>query len=147
MNMYQKTVTTITLCFYYLYFLAICEAIVWLEQSSIIILSFTGIHIVIKIYQFVDYGASNERNLYPYRKLSTGFRNLLILADTLVTFIVLFGYLFIENKEEYTDDKFSYLLCFACFLIVIPNIIKHHKRQVEVVTTNSMFSQDFDDII
>ena len=143
--MYQKALTTLTVCFYYLFFLAVCESFIWLKQSSIIILTFTGVHMLVKFYQFIDYGSTKESNLYPYRNFSTGFRNALILSDTLVTFIVFFGFLFIENREEETENLFRVLLCFFCVPIVITNIIKHHKRQVEAATVGSIFSQDFGD--
>lgn len=145
---YQKVLTTITVCFYYLYFLAISESMIWLDKSSIVILTFTGVHILFKVYQWVDYGASRDKNFHPYRNLSVGFRNAVILADTLVTFIVFFGFLFIENREEETEDMFKYLLCFFCFPIAIVNIIKHHKRQVEASIENasSRFTQDFGNV-
>jgi hypothetical protein len=144
--MYQKAITTLTVCFYYLYFLAICESFVWLDKSGIIILAFTGVHMIVKFYQFVDYGSTKDSNLYPYRNLSIGFRNALILCDTLITFIVLFGFLFIENREDETEDLFRTLLCTFCFPISIVNIIKHHKRQVEAASISSRFSQNFGNI-
>jgi len=142
----QKAKTTFTICFYYLYFLAICESFVWLERSGIIILVFTGVHILLKTNQWIEYGASRDTNLHPYRNFSVGFRNILILSDTLITFTVLFGFLFIENREETTDNLLKNLLCTFCFPITITNIIKHHKRQVEAATINSSFSQDFGDV-
>jgi len=146
--MYQKALTTITVCFYYLYFLAIPESMIWLEKSSIVILTFTGVHMLLKIYQWVDYGATRDNNFHPYRNLSMAFRNAVILSDTLVTFIVFFGFLFIENREDETDKMFKYLLCFFCFPITIVNIIKHHKRQVEasIEDVSSRFTQDFGDV-
>ena len=143
---YQKALTTFTVCFYYLYFLAAAEAMIFLEQSSIIILSFTGTHALLKIYQWVDYGASRDNNYHPYRNLSNGLRFAVILSDTLVTFIVFLGFIFIENRDEETEEMYKYLLCFLCFPIAISNIIKHHKRQIEasVEQTKTKFSANFD---
>ena len=134
----HKTITTATVCFYYVYFLAACESFIWLDQSSIIILSFTGVHVLLKAYQWIEYGSSIE-GPHPYRNLSTGLRTAVILSDTLVTFIVIFGFLFIENRETETDNMFKYLLCSLCFPITIVNIIKHHIRQVEAATISSNF--------
>ena len=148
MSRYQKIVTTLAVCFYYLYFLAACEAMIWLEQSGTIVLTFTGIHIAIKFFQWTDYGSSRDAKLYPYRNLSVGFRNALITADTLVTFIVFLGYLYIQNTDEETQDMFKYLLCFFSLIIAIVNVVKHHIRQVESSNVNSAsrFTQDFGDV-
>ena len=142
-TMWRKTITTVTLCFYYLYFLAVCEAFIWLDQSSILILSFTGVHVLLKTYQWIEHGSSLD-GLHPYRNLSTALKTAVILSDTLVTFIVVFGFLFIENREADTDNMFKYLLCFFCFPITIVNIIKHHIRQVEAATISDKFSSNFD---
>ena len=143
--MLAKFLTTIFTCFYYLYFLAAAESMIWLEKSAIVILTFTCVHVLIKISQFIDHGASKEKNLWPYRKLSTGFRTILIVSDTLITFIVFFGFLWIENSDEHVEDMFKYLLCFLCFFIAGVNIRKYHIRQVEASQehSGSRFSQDF----
>ena len=148
MSRYQKIVTTLAVCFYYLYFLAACEAMIWLEQSATVILTFTGVHITIQIFQWIDYGSSRDVQLYPYRNLSVGFRIALITADILLTFIVFLGYLYIQNTDEETEDMFKYLLCFFSLIIAIVNVIKHHIRQVESsnVDSSSRFTQDFGDV-
>ena len=140
----SKGLTTLFTCFYYLFFLAAAESMVWLDKSGIILLTFTGIHVLIKISQFIEHGASKDKNLWPYRNLSTAFRTAVITSDTLTTFIVFFGFLWIDNTSEPIDDKFKYLLCFFCFFISGVNIIKHHIRQVESSSSKALFSQNFD---
>jgi len=143
--MYQKAITTFTLCFYYVFFLAACESMIWLDKSSIIILTFISIHMFLKLYQWIDFGASSsDKNYYPYRNFSFGFKVSLIIVDTLVTFMVFFAFLYILNRHEETPKMYKYFLCFLCTIICIPNIVKHHKRQVEASSIKNKFTNNFD---
>ena len=144
--MYQKALTTFTVCFYYAFFLASVEAMVWVEKSSIVILSFLGAHMSLKLIQWVDHFTNKDQSLHPYRTLSAAMRTAVILSDTLATFLVLFGFLYIESIEDEDEEeifKFRYVLCSLCIPICIVNILKHHKRQVEAATVDSNFSENF----
>ena len=140
--MITKTITTLTLCFYYCYFLAALESMVWLEQSSIIILTFTGVHVIIKLRQFADHFATRDGSLWPYRNFSRGLRTLLVVSDSLLTLLVLFGFIWVEVSDTFVSEMMKYVLCFLCTLVSGTNIIKHHKRQVEA-SISTAFSKSF----
>jgi len=78
--------------------------------------------------------------------LSKGFRVALVTADTLVTFIILFGSLWIEFfSEEHVDDLFRYTICFFGLIVAATNIHKHHVRQVDASRViHTQFSVNFD---
>lgn len=138
MDFYEKIYRTVRLCFYYLFLLAAAESMIWLEKSSIIILTFVGIHTITTVYEWIDHFANiSGKNLHPYRNLSNSLKTCLKISDFFVTIVVIMGFLFIEIREENTDDFYYYLLCFLCFFIVIPNIILFQKRHAE---NNSVFT-------
>ena len=138
---------SLILGFYYLFFLACFESMIWLDQSHIIIPFFVGFHAILIVIQFSDHYANGDgkTNLHPYKNRSRQFGFALKTVDTVVAFIVFVSFLFIINRNEPTPDLYKYLICFFCSLISGINIIHYHKKQKEQ-NINTAFSQDFGEV-